>query len=87
MRALRRVVLMLGVAAVCAGAGSALSASPARAGSVDDELTLALPGYAAREGAAPDALALIGSGRFSGGDVASCAEARVRSAHGDEAKY
>jgi hypothetical protein len=48
-----------------------------------DELTLALPGDAAREGAAPDALALIGSGRFSGGDVASCAEARVRSAHGD----
>lgn len=36
MSAVRRIMLMLGVAAVCAGAGSALSASPARAGSVDD---------------------------------------------------
>ena len=34
MRMLRWVVLMLGVAAVCAGAGSALSASPAVAGNV-----------------------------------------------------
>ncbi len=35
IRALRRVLSILGVAALCAGAGSALLASPALAGQVD----------------------------------------------------
>ncbi len=48
-----------------------------------DELALAMPGDSASEGASSDALALIGTGRFSGRDVASCAEARVRAAHGE----
>ena len=37
MRAVRRVMLLLGVAAVCAGAGSALFASSALAGGVDHQ--------------------------------------------------
>jgi hypothetical protein len=48
-----------------------------------DELVLAMPGDGVPERTAPDALALIGSGHFRGKDVASCAEARVRAAHGD----
>lgn len=48
-----------------------------------DALALALPGDAAPESAAPDALALVGTGRFSGREVTSCAEARVRAAHGE----
>jgi len=48
-----------------------------------DELALAMPGDAAPERPNPDELALVGTGRFLGRDVASCAEARVSAAHGD----
>lgn len=48
-----------------------------------DELVLAMPGDAAEEPPNPDALALIGTGRFSGSAVAACAEARLRAAHGE----
>lgn len=48
-----------------------------------DQLALAMPGDGAPDRAASDALALIGTGHFSGTDVASCAEAHVRAAHGD----
>jgi hypothetical protein len=48
-----------------------------------DELALAMPGDTAQDHASPDALALIGAGRFLGSVVATCAEEHIRARHGD----